>query len=452
MILICGSLLLGQNAWGQCGGVVESPGMVSGPTSANAGSTETYISGLPGTGTLFADPVWSISGGVNGTDYTITGYDLNNTYAFIQWLKPGNYTIRANITRVNGSCYTDYYEDYDVTVTCPNPVPAIPSVIGAPFTTQIGCVVNLQVQSPQTGVTYHWYNSASGGSPFASGTSYNFSNSTAGSYSVYLEADDGCQVSARRQVNITVNGLVTPVISIDKTQIFLGQSVSLTVTNPQAGYDYYWYQQANGTSLGNGVSFTYTPGATGTFDYYAQVQVCDPVSSTTKELKVFALPQITSSVSPDAEDGKVYLCPGETTNLSLSGSYSGATYQWNLDGVAISGAQGNTLNNVSAPGNYTLTVTLSSGASGTSSYIRVVDNEYGDENYIITRSVLKEGVTNPAQVETLPSGDIIESVTYFDGLGRPIQQVGVELSPISQQDIVSPIVYDEFGRSPKSYL
>src|SRR5690606_40793816 len=43
------------------------------------------------------------------------------------------------------------------------------------------------------------------------------------------------------------------------------------------------------------------------------------------------------------------------------------------------------------------------------------------------------------------------SVTYYDGLGRTIQSVGVRAGGQSQ-DIITPIVYDEFGRQVKSYL
>jgi len=41
--------------------------------------------------------------------------------------------------------------------------------------------------------------------------------------------------------------------------------------------------------------------------------------------------------------------------------------------------------------------------------------------------------------------------TYFDGLGRPIQEVGVGASP-SQTDLIQPIAYDIRGRQDKNYL
>src|SRR4030042_1610736 len=44
-----------------------------------------------------------------------------------------------------------------------------------------------------------------------------------------------------------------------------------------------------------------------------------------------------------------------------------------------------------------------------------------------------------------------ESVAYYDGLGRPVQQVAWQGSP-AMKDIVQPIVYDMFGRDSVKYL
>jgi RHS repeat-associated protein len=41
--------------------------------------------------------------------------------------------------------------------------------------------------------------------------------------------------------------------------------------------------------------------------------------------------------------------------------------------------------------------------------------------------------------------------TYFDGLSRPLQKIGVQASPL-QNDIVQPVVYDALGRQTTGYL
>ncbi|HEY3390234.1 MAG TPA: DUF6443 domain-containing protein, partial [Prolixibacteraceae bacterium] len=47
--------------------------------------------------------------------------------------------------------------------------------------------------------------------------------------------------------------------------------------------------------------------------------------------------------------------------------------------------------------------------------------------------------------------NLLEDVDYFDGLGRPMQKVSIQVSP-GGQDIVTPVSYDAFGREDKKYL
>ena len=65
-----------------------------------------------------------------------------------------------------------------------------------------------------------------------------------------------------------------------------------------------------------------------------------------------------------------------------------------------------------------------------------------EQNYIFS--------TTP-QSELGLSGPIQQSVQYFDGLGRLKQEVNAFSSPMGF-DVVKPVVYDEFGRSVKSFL
>lgn len=74
-----------------------------------------------------------------------------------------------------------------------------------------------------------------------------------------------------------------------------------------------------------------------------------------------------------------------------------------------------------------------------------------NENYVRTTEVTVKGKTTSAQVETALVNERIINYTYFDGLGRPIQNVTQEGSP-QRNDIVQPILYDDFGREKKKYL
>jgi len=78
-----------------------------------------------------------------------------------------------------------------------------------------------------------------------------------------------------------------------------------------------------------------------------------------------------------------------------------------------------------------------------------------DENYIHT--IVPQVALTIAEINNIDCSTIstidnaIESVTYFDGLGRPIQQRAIKASP-EGKDIVTHMQYDVYGRQDKQYL
>jgi len=62
------------------------------------------------------------------------------------------------------------------------------------------------------------------------------------------------------------------------------------------------------------------------------------------------------------------------------------------------------------------------------------------ENYIYSKTYLEPVTTS----STAAKGS--ETVTYFDGLGRPTQSINVKAGKTNATDLVTPIIYDEFGR------
>ncbi|MGJ1446191.1 DUF6443 domain-containing protein [Sphingobacterium spiritivorum] len=75
----------------------------------------------------------------------------------------------------------------------------------------------------------------------------------------------------------------------------------------------------------------------------------------------------------------------------------------------------------------------------------------GNQNYILTRTFRRAGVTlaNLSQSRTVEEEN--QSIQYFDGLGRPLQSIQVMASP-THKDIVQHVEYDGFGRESKKYL
>ncbi|SDP85832.1 RHS repeat-associated core domain-containing protein [Mucilaginibacter sp. OK268] len=72
-----------------------------------------------------------------------------------------------------------------------------------------------------------------------------------------------------------------------------------------------------------------------------------------------------------------------------------------------------------------------------------------NQNYILS-SVPRNAGYNPA-VNTYSTCELMQTVSYFDGLGRPLQTIQVKGSPLNK-DMVQPIAYDQFGRETTKYL
>ncbi|MEM9685683.1 MAG: DUF6443 domain-containing protein [Bacteroidota bacterium] len=68
-----------------------------------------------------------------------------------------------------------------------------------------------------------------------------------------------------------------------------------------------------------------------------------------------------------------------------------------------------------------------------------------------TENYIKRTVYTAPSTQGITEQDTLVSVTYFDGLGRPKQQINVRAGG-QGQDIVIPIVYDAFGRQVREYL
>jgi len=74
-----------------------------------------------------------------------------------------------------------------------------------------------------------------------------------------------------------------------------------------------------------------------------------------------------------------------------------------------------------------------------------------DENYVVTMTPQTAKATisdNPIQYNP---EQVLSSVQYVDGLGRPIQSIQYKASP-DRKDIISFVEYDDLGRVAREYL
>jgi RHS repeat-associated protein len=73
-----------------------------------------------------------------------------------------------------------------------------------------------------------------------------------------------------------------------------------------------------------------------------------------------------------------------------------------------------------------------------------------NQNYIMT-STPRLKITSQDSLAGLGTCQLMQTIQYMDGLGRPIQTVQVKGSPAAV-DVVQPVAYDQFGRQAVNYL
>uniref|UniRef100_UPI004049E96C DUF6443 domain-containing protein n=1 Tax=Gelidibacter sp. TaxID=2018083 RepID=UPI004049E96C len=85
---------------------------------------------------------------------------------------------------------------------------------------------------------------------------------------------------------------------------------------------------------------------------------------------------------------------------------------------------------------------------------QLVVGQTPNKNYVKTTTYqvkTQNGTTNATTSQNLTDDEKIESITYFDGLGRPVQSIAKQAGG-NKQDIITPVVYDDYGRQTKDYL
>ncbi|WP_243739926.1 DUF6443 domain-containing protein [Flavobacterium chryseum] len=74
---------------------------------------------------------------------------------------------------------------------------------------------------------------------------------------------------------------------------------------------------------------------------------------------------------------------------------------------------------------------------------------FSDDNFVYT-SAPKKAVRS-GNFNTLTKEEVSQNITYFDGLGRPVQTIAIGQGR-NGSDIITPIEYDSMGRQVKEYL
>ena len=290
-------------------------------TSATTGTTYTWtravVSGISNT-------AGSGTGAINETLINTTSSPIVVTY---------NYVLTAN--------GLSNPQTLSVTVN-----PSI-SVSASATTLYQGSTSTLTSSVTGTGFTYQWYNN---GTLIAGATAATYSATASGNYTIVVNTGN-CAVTSSA-TTITVNTIPTPTVSAGGPTTFCAGANVVLSTTVMAGMTYQWY--SNGTIISGATSSTYTATTAANYTVKYINGAASSTLSTATTVTVNALPSATITPS-----GATTLTQGSSVTLN---AVTGAnlSYQWNLNGTAISGATSSSYvvtSSVVATLNYTVTVT-----------------------------------------------------------------------------------------------
>ncbi len=280
--------------------------------------------------------------------------------------------------------------------------------------------------------SFSWELTPTGAGSISTSGVVTWNSSFSGQATVKVTAHGTCGPTTTAQKVVTVEA--PPVVDAGTPlQVFEASTITLSGGSPAGGS---W----SGTGVTGGNTFNATTAGVG--NHSITYQYASPLGcSNTDPRTITVLGNPATSVS-----GSLNIGNGESVTLSVTSGYS---YQWKKDGQNISGATSNSYV-ATEEGMYRVAVSSSTNDTWESPDTEVVQVLASpDQNYIMTFS---------AREESLDINNLLEDVTkagrtieYFDGLGRPMQTVIARGSP-DLEDVVQPIVYDQFGRIEKEYL
>src|SRR6266542_2548288 len=331
--------------------------------------------------------------------------------------------------------------------------------------------------------TYQWQYSTNGGSTYSNittnGTGLNYSPGALMATTYYrrkVMCGTDVAYSSVSIVNVYQH-LTAGSLSPSSQKISYNTSPSITATVPMGGmcssYNYQWYSSndnstftlVSGATGQNYNTGNLTTGTTSKKIYYRRTVSCGSESVNSNTITVTVNPQLfpgtvvpgNLTITPNTSPGT--LTASAASGGGCSGSYS---YQWQ------SSADGNDWNYTDiagatslnyTPGNLSATIYFRREVScdidtkySNACKVTVNSASSGTHNYITERILSKPGITDETIAGQLTSiTDVKQTKQYFDGLGRLLQVVSMQASPI-QKDIAVPHIYDDFGREVIKYL
>jgi gliding motility-associated-like protein len=186
-----------------------------------------------------------------------------------------------------------------------------------------GSSASLSVASPQTGLTYNWYSSSAETTLLFTGSTF-ITGAIVSDTTFYVVAENGACSSVAAAVHVTLNTAPpAPAVTNASVTTCSGQTVTLSIANPQADDTYNWYAAAaGGTPLATGVDYS-VPIAIKTTTYYAEAANSSGCPSSTRTpVNVVVTPL--AAVSAQG----VTICTGTAATLTATSTDPNAIISW----------------------------------------------------------------------------------------------------------------------------
>ncbi|QQL50415.1 gliding motility-associated C-terminal domain-containing protein [Mucilaginibacter ginkgonis] len=232
---------------------------------------------------------------------------------------------------------TSYYAESDNATGCTSltriavtatvqPAPATPTITLATPAINPGQTNTLTITNPQAGVTYTWYDAATGGNLVFTGLSFTTPALNATTTYYVMATEGGCSLPARASVTVTVNAAPSVTVTPPTQTINSGQTATLTASSTTPNATFNWYTQpTGGTSIFTGATFT-TPPLTTNTTYYAEA--VDPVSGAVSTSRASGAVIIGNSPTVTVTPPTQTINSGQTATFTASSPTAGATFNW----------------------------------------------------------------------------------------------------------------------------
>jgi RHS repeat-associated protein len=461
----------------------------SGCTAQVVGNSQIFFIHKPAGGSI------STSGAIcSGSTATLTFTPPDNqTYSY-QWKLNGAAIAGAT----SGTYTTSVAGTYSLLVsnTCGSETVNGPALTAGTATVAPGPVTGpTNIQLPLTSSTYTvaassnatsytWsLSDPAAGTISGSGTTatVNWSASYSGTFTVNAAAVGSCNTTPSTGLSVTVYPIVLPgtVSPVSQTISYNSPAATITCSAPQGGngiYTYQWQSSPDNISYFNiqGASgASYSPGVLLATTYYRRFTVSNGSSTACTPSPVYVTNQPTASVITPISQ---VIYPGapasHLTATAATGGSGTYTYQWqsattgggpNDNWSNISGATGLDYG-PSQEGNGVMVTTyyrLAAISGSPTIYSNVATINVteciplntmpsANMNYIEV-SEPRTAIANVSGLANRSACDLMQTIQYLDGIGRPLQTIQVTGSA-SENDLIQPYAYDQFGRDSVNYL